>query len=70
MSPAIIADYLISDGERVFHIMGPSKVAATAMTPAAVRLPDGTLIYSAAPETCETPGKKAIRSRAVGFTRQ
>ena len=44
----IIADYLLSAGERVFHIMGAGKVVAAVLTPAAVRQPDGTLIYPAA----------------------
>jgi len=44
----IIADYLLSAGERVFHIMGAGKAVAAALTPAAVRRPDGTLVYPAA----------------------
>jgi uncharacterized protein (DUF488 family) len=45
----IIADYLIAEGERVFHIMGPGKVAPATLTPAAVEQHDGTLVYPAAP---------------------
>ena len=44
----IIADYLLSAGEHVFHIMGAGKVVAAVLTPAAVRQPDGTLVYPAA----------------------
>jgi uncharacterized protein (DUF488 family) len=42
----IIADYLISDGEQVFHIMGPGKAELASLNPAAVRQHDGTLHYS------------------------
>ena len=41
----IIADYLIAGGERVWHIMGPGKIEAAALNPAAVRQDDGTLVY-------------------------
>jgi len=41
----IIADYLISDGERVCHVMGPGKVEPATLNPAAVRQHDGTLVY-------------------------
>ena len=44
----IITDYLLSAGEHVFHIMGPGKVVAAVLTPAAVRQPNGTLVYPAA----------------------
>ena len=44
----IIADYLISEGERVFHIMGAGKVEPASLNPAAVRQHDGTLVYPAA----------------------
>src|SRR6266566_2847442 len=43
----IIADYLISDGESVFHILGRGHVQAATMTPEAKRGPDGTLAYPA-----------------------
>lgn len=43
----IIADYLIAEGECVFHIMGPGKVEPARLNPAAVRRPDGTLVYPA-----------------------
>ena len=52
----IIADYLLSAGEHVFHIMGAGKMVAAALTPAAVRQPDGTLVYPAAQVSgCEPP---------------
>jgi uncharacterized protein (DUF488 family) len=41
----IIADYLLADGNEVLHIMAPGKVEPARMTEAAVRQPDGTLIY-------------------------
>ena len=41
----IIADYLISAGETVFHILGPGKIEPARSTPAAQKTPDGTLIY-------------------------
>jgi uncharacterized protein (DUF488 family) len=41
----IIADYLIAEGEQVFHIMGPGLVEPARLNPAAVRQHDGTLIY-------------------------
>jgi uncharacterized protein (DUF488 family) len=44
----IITDYLISDGERVCHIMGAGKVEPATLNAAAVRQHDGTLIYPAA----------------------
>jgi uncharacterized protein (DUF488 family) len=43
----IIADYLISDGETVFHILGTNNVARARLTAAAKRGPDGTLSYPA-----------------------
>ena len=44
----IIADYLISDGRRVYHIMGPDQVQLATLNPAAIRQRDGPLIYPAA----------------------
>lgn len=41
----IIADYLISAGETVFHILGPGKTEPAKLTPAARKTPDGTLTY-------------------------
>jgi len=42
----IIADYLICAGESVFHILG-DRVDQALLTPAAIRQPDGTIVYSA-----------------------
>ena len=45
-----IADYLIAEGERVFHIMGPGKVEPANLNLAAIRQSDGTLVYPGNPE--------------------
>jgi uncharacterized protein (DUF488 family) len=42
----IIADYLIAEGQQVFHIMGPGKVEPASLNPGAVRQHDGTLVYA------------------------
>ncbi|HYK79933.1 MAG TPA: DUF488 domain-containing protein [Micropepsaceae bacterium] len=44
----IIADYLIAQGEAVFHILGPNKIEPAHITPAAQVSSDGTLVYPAA----------------------
>jgi uncharacterized protein (DUF488 family) len=44
----IIADYLLSQGERVMHILGPSHVDEASLTPGAAVCRDGTIIYPAA----------------------
>src|SRR5262245_41714483 len=41
----IVADYLISAGETVFHILGAGDVARAHLTPAATPGPEGTLVY-------------------------
>ena len=41
----IISDYLIADGDAVFHILGPDHVARALMTPAAKLGADGVLTY-------------------------
>jgi len=41
----IITDYLLSEGEQVFHIMGPGKAESASLNAAAVRQHDGTLVY-------------------------
>jgi uncharacterized protein (DUF488 family) len=46
----IIADYLISEGETVLHILAPGKIEPAKLTPAARRTPDGTLIYPRDPD--------------------
>lgn len=40
----IIADYLLADGEAVFHIMGPGKTAPAVLTPGVRRAAEG-LVY-------------------------
>ena len=47
----IITDYLLSRGERVFHILGIGNVQPAAPTAAARRQPDGTLVYQAPADT-------------------
>jgi uncharacterized protein (DUF488 family) len=46
----IIADYLLSAGVRVEHIMGPHNVVAAALTPGAQLQPGGILRYLAPDE--------------------
>lgn len=46
----IIADYLLADGNEVFHVMGPGRIERAVMNIAAVRQEDGTLIYPAPEE--------------------
>jgi len=46
----IIADYLISAGESVLHILGPGKIEPAKLTPSARRTADGVLIYSKTPD--------------------
>jgi uncharacterized protein (DUF488 family) len=41
----IIADYLLADGQAVFHIMGPGKIEPASMNPVAVQECEGTLVY-------------------------
>jgi len=43
----IIADYLVSEGETVFHILGMNDVTRAHLTTAAKRRPEGTLAYPA-----------------------
>ena len=50
----IVADYLISEGERVFHIMGAGKVEPARLNPAAVRQHDGTPVYPVPPSMAMT----------------
>jgi uncharacterized protein (DUF488 family) len=44
----IIADYLVSRGARVEHIMGPGKVVPAILTPGAQVLAEGTVRYPVA----------------------
>lgn len=53
----IVADYLISEGREVFHLMGKDRVDPARLTPAAVPAPDG-LHYPAA-EAAETSSERA-----------
>ena len=43
----IIADYLLSAGETVFHILGDNRVEEARLTEAAIAGPNGTLVYPA-----------------------
>lgn len=43
----IIADYLITAGEAVYHIMGPGKTEPAKLTPAAHATAEGALVYPA-----------------------
>ncbi len=43
----IIADYLLADGDTVFHILGPGKVKQASLNLAAIMEPNWTLVYPA-----------------------
>jgi len=43
----IITDYLLSEGERVMHILGPSHIDGASLTPGAEVYRDGRIIYPA-----------------------
>lgn len=43
----IITDYLLSQGESVMHILGPSQVNDAIMTPGALVVGEGRIIYAA-----------------------
>ena len=45
----IIADYLIADGETVFHVLGPGQIKPAVMTRAATRSAAGTITYPGLP---------------------
>ena len=45
----IVADYLIANGERVFHIMGEGRLEPAHLTSGAVVQPSGTILYPAPP---------------------
>jgi uncharacterized protein (DUF488 family) len=47
----IIADYLIAEGETVFHILSADRIEPARMTPAARRRADGSLVYAAPDES-------------------
>jgi uncharacterized protein (DUF488 family) len=42
----IITDYLLAEGETVFHILGPDRVEEARITPAARAVPGSGLIYA------------------------
>ncbi|MBV8496178.1 MAG: DUF488 domain-containing protein [Gammaproteobacteria bacterium] len=44
----IIADYLLTHGTPVLHILGPGKIQSAVLTPGASRTAEGTLVYPAA----------------------
>ncbi len=43
----IITDYLLSEGERVMHILGPAHVDEAGLTSGAAISSDGRIIYPA-----------------------
>ena len=49
----IIADYLLTQGVPVMHIMGLDKIDPAKLTPGARAQPDGTLMYPAADEAAK-----------------
>ena len=52
----IITDYLLADGTRVEHIMGPGQVIPATLTPGARVIADGTLRYPAPEDGEATKG--------------
>src|SRR5665213_3557281 len=52
----IIADYLLTQGVPVMHIMGLNKIDPAKLTPGARSQPDGTLVYPTA--------EKVVKSKA------
>jgi uncharacterized protein (DUF488 family) len=42
----LIADYLLTEGVAVAHIMGPGKIEPARLTPGAQPQPDGTILYA------------------------
>jgi uncharacterized protein (DUF488 family) len=41
----LVADYLLTEGVPVAHIMGPDKIEPARLTPGAEPQPDGTILY-------------------------
>ncbi|MGD9943585.1 MAG: DUF488 family protein [Burkholderiaceae bacterium] len=41
----IVSDYLLANGEQVFHIMGHGRLEAARLTPGAVLREDGSIVY-------------------------
>lgn len=56
----IITDYLITEGETVFHILGTNHVAPASLTPGAVLTAGGTLSY---PDRLLSRNKKVAAKR-------
>ncbi|HEX7615708.1 MAG TPA: DUF488 domain-containing protein [Thermoanaerobaculia bacterium] len=52
----IITDYLLAEGTRVEHIMGPGQVVQATLTPGARVMADGTLRYPAPEDVEATTG--------------
>ena len=52
----IITDYLLADGNKVVHILGPGKTEPGRLTEAAMPQADGTLLYPGDPATPRIPG--------------
>ncbi|MGB3876763.1 MAG: DUF488 domain-containing protein [Shinella zoogloeoides] len=52
----IVSDYLIAQGETVFHIMGEGRFEEAHLTPGAEPQPDGTVIYPVAGEPVDKTG--------------
>jgi uncharacterized protein (DUF488 family) len=53
----LVADYLITAGERVFHILGPDAVTPASLTKFARVTPDGALTYPARVSTAGGVGE-------------
>ena len=60
----ILADYLLTAGESVVHLMGKNKAVPAEITPSAVRR-DTSLIY---PETCDVAGAQSACVYCVRLT--
>lgn len=43
----IVADYLIADGQTVFHVMGPGRIEPARLTAGAIVQANGTILYPA-----------------------
>jgi uncharacterized protein (DUF488 family) len=55
----IIADYLLAEGEAVFHILGLGKTEEARMTPAARPAPEGGLVYPSAEDAAGAPTSRS-----------
>ena len=42
----LVADYLLTEGVPIAHIMGPGKIEPARLTPGAQPQPDGTILYA------------------------